>query len=98
MLSSVQHLCAAADGALSSQGASLFYFTAFDSPQPRGIIPIENARISRPQRPEARTDRRNKYVIKVALDPAFEVKKSFYLLSARSRAGHDGWVAVRLRA
>lgn len=79
------------------QGASLFYFTEFDSPQPRGVIPIENATILRGERSAVSSDRREKYLIKLILDPAFELKREFYLLSARSRQGHEGWLEVRMR-
>ena len=96
---SATHLTCSAPAALYSpclpQGASLFYFTEFDSPTPRGIIPIENAEVLRGERAHATTDRRDKYLIKIVLDPTFEAKREFYLLSARSNSGYEGWLAVR---
>ena len=80
------------------QGASLFYFTAFDSPQPRGIIPIENAKVTKGQRPAGSHDRRDKYLIRIDLDPEVEVARDFYLLSARSKAGLEGWIEVSWRS
>lgn len=76
------------------QGSTLFYFTDVDSPQPRGIIPVENAIVTPGERTKGIMDRRDKYIIKVIVDPCFELKKEFYLLSARNRAGQEGWIAV----
>jgi hypothetical protein len=78
------------------QGSTLFYFTDFDSPQPRGIIPVEHAIVTPGERIKGVMDRRDKYIIKVVVDPTFEVKKEFYLLSARSRSGQESWIAVRV--
>jgi hypothetical protein len=77
------------------QGASLFYFTAIDSPQPRGIIPLEHGVISAGEVSRKTGDRRDKYIIKIEVDPNAEVRKYTYLLSARSSSGQTEWLQVR---
>ena len=77
------------------QGSTLFYFTAFDSPQPRGVIPLENAQIHAGERGQKGADRRAKYLIRVEVDPHADVRKHTYLLSARSTSGQKEWLAVR---
>lgn len=78
------------------QGSALFYFNDAESFSPRGVIPIELATVEFGERVQGMLDRRDKYIISIAVHSSFECSKAIYLLSARSTHSQQRWIEVQM--